>query len=380
MPLPTGKFRGYTFTVNNYLPEDEEKLRSFEDCVYLIYAREVAPKTGTLHLQGYVYFKTQRYCGVLSRILPSGAHIEAAKGNPYQNRDYCKKSNAAIPNSPEDIYEFGECPIGGMPKGDTVRIDKNKKKYEMMQEYTLGQLSSTGFISPNEVACLQKAIEVYAEEKRRANPPVAMQEMHFYWLTGSKSGTGKTSTHKRLFPNAFLKDPSNRWFPSDIDIYNEIVFQEYSLGCGFPVSLLKQLCDYTPAVVEFKGGMRVIRPKIIIVTSNFTIDQCFQNAVDADALHRRFETIPFPNLDVITGGFDWAKTTDKGAYNYVAPTWTRCSIEDCRHALDVAEGRVTASQDVPMTMDASIQEEEEDAIEDPVVHFNIPEFQMGVRE
>lgn len=65
---------------------------------YVIFGREVAPSTGTNHLQGYLqvnHKNTKR----LNDALPCKKHI-MAKGNFQQNYDYCSKEG--------DFYESGE--------------------------------------------------------------------------------------------------------------------------------------------------------------------------------------------------------------------------------------------------------------------------------
>lgn len=92
----------FVFTHNNYTPADETRYREFgnsNDCVYLVYGREIAPTTNTPHLQGYVVFGSrQRIRGVRNRF--PGAHIELARGNPEQCKNYSTKDG--------DFEEFGD--------------------------------------------------------------------------------------------------------------------------------------------------------------------------------------------------------------------------------------------------------------------------------
>lgn len=82
----------YVFTVNNYTNEDE---LAYQACIgtrgitYVIYGREIAPSTGTPHLQGYLqcnHKNTKR----LNDALPCKKHV-MAKGSYQQNYDYCTK-------------------------------------------------------------------------------------------------------------------------------------------------------------------------------------------------------------------------------------------------------------------------------------------------
>ena len=85
--------RGWCFTINNYADETIVALKAIE-CQYLVFGRETAPSTGTQHLQGFVYFDSPKRFSALKKLLPEGAHIEKAKGNCIQNREYCTKDGA----------------------------------------------------------------------------------------------------------------------------------------------------------------------------------------------------------------------------------------------------------------------------------------------
>lgn len=92
----------YVFTHNNYSAATLEhygSIASDESCVYLVYGKEVAPTTGTPHLQGYVQFSVRKRINVVRRLFP-GAHLELARGTPEQCRNYCIKDG--------DFTEFGD--------------------------------------------------------------------------------------------------------------------------------------------------------------------------------------------------------------------------------------------------------------------------------
>jgi len=102
-----GKF--WTVTKNNYTDADIlewSKAIDNDKVAYLCFQKEVAPTTGTPHLQGYIVFtKRLRLPGVKKILGP--VHALRSNGTPSQNRDYCKKSESAIADS---FQEFGEIP------------------------------------------------------------------------------------------------------------------------------------------------------------------------------------------------------------------------------------------------------------------------------
>lgn len=101
------KHRGFVFTINNYTDNDiAAVMQEATECEYLIAGFEVG-KSGTPHIQGYMYYKNQRYLtGVLKNTALIRAHIEVAKGNSKQNYDYCTKDG--------DFWESGELPTQGL--------------------------------------------------------------------------------------------------------------------------------------------------------------------------------------------------------------------------------------------------------------------------
>lgn len=96
--------RRWVFTLNNYTEDDEQQLIRFfaeHNVVYLIFGREVAPTTGTRHLQGFLILPSPRRRAFLVRTLFQ-AHFETARGTSAQAADYCKKEG--------DHVELGTLP------------------------------------------------------------------------------------------------------------------------------------------------------------------------------------------------------------------------------------------------------------------------------
>lgn len=57
---------------------------------YAVFGREICPKTGKKHLQGYVALHKKMYLTGVKKLFPR-AHCEICQGNPEQNRKYCTK-------------------------------------------------------------------------------------------------------------------------------------------------------------------------------------------------------------------------------------------------------------------------------------------------
>lgn len=84
--------KNWVFTLNNYTQEDEQQIQDY-DFNYIIYGHEIAPTTGTPHLQGYFQLKTKKRLEYLKKRLPNKIHLEKAYGSYDSNRQYCSKDN-----------------------------------------------------------------------------------------------------------------------------------------------------------------------------------------------------------------------------------------------------------------------------------------------
>ncbi|XP_022701712.1 uncharacterized protein LOC111267634 isoform X1 [Varroa jacobsoni] len=87
------RFRRAAWTLNNYT---EEELKNIKENVtqfrYIIWGYEIAPNTGTKHLQGYAATEKPSTLDRFKALLSDRAHIEIAKASEEKNREYCIKS------------------------------------------------------------------------------------------------------------------------------------------------------------------------------------------------------------------------------------------------------------------------------------------------
>lgn len=100
----------WTFTLNNYTGDDIKNICSSNSSY--IFGEEVAPTTGTPHLQGYIEFKNKvRPMGVFNN---SNFHWEKARGTRQDNIKYCGKDGKVYTNMLDaeplnvitDLYEW----------------------------------------------------------------------------------------------------------------------------------------------------------------------------------------------------------------------------------------------------------------------------------
>ena len=109
----------YCFTINNYTANEVAQLEALgasNDINYLIYGFEEGEQ-GTPHIQGYVILANRKRPTAVKELVGQRAHIEAARGSPSANRDYCSKDGS--------FQEFGEFPTVTQGKRSDLEDFKN---------------------------------------------------------------------------------------------------------------------------------------------------------------------------------------------------------------------------------------------------------------
>ena len=105
------------------------------------------------------------------------------------------------------------------------------------------------------------------------------------WIFGL-AGCGKTKSVLDQIPNAFPK-PRNQWWDGyqreEVVLVDDVDRFDVKLGGRF-----KHWADAYPFIGEVKGGSIKIRPKQLIVTSQYRIEEIWEDQETREALLRRF--------------------------------------------------------------------------------------------
>lgn len=260
--------RSWCFTTNNYTEEHITLLDDISSTAsYLCYGKEVAPTTQTKHLQGFLYFDNAKTFSKIQKLLPKGSHIEVAKGNALENREYCKKEG--------DFVEFGTIPSQGK------RNDLNLVKDEIVKGGGMKEIIeiATNYQSLKTAELLLK----YKEQKRNWKPQVV-------WLYG-ESGCGKTKTAYDVMPNCYRKTNSTGKWWDGYDADPDVLLDDIKDNSSQMYSLLLELLDRYDCRVETKGGSRQFLARRIYITSIYHPDVLFHNIGDTKELIRRIDEI-----------------------------------------------------------------------------------------
>ncbi|MDY6497995.1 hypothetical protein [Clostridioides difficile] len=267
--------KNWCFTLNNYTPEDEEVLAQ-APVQYMLYGHEVAPTTLTPHLQGFVVLEKTARVSALKKLHPR-CHWEQCKGSAEQNQAYCKKEG-------HDIVERGTPPKTSKDKGD----DERTRWAAAFQAAKEGRVDDV----PDDIR-----LRYYTTIKKIAGDfqvaPAGLEgELVNEWLYGP-AGSGKSTKAQAENPGAYLK-AVNKWWDGYVDQATVIVedMDPFHKSLALEFKLWGQ---HQPFPAETKGSQICIRPKKVVVTSNYSIDEIWDDATTREAMHRRYREIYVPH-------------------------------------------------------------------------------------
>jgi len=279
--MSTERSRGWCWTINNPTSSDADSIHSLQSkgCSYYVYGQETG-ETGTFHFQGFSYFPNKIAFSAIKGYLPR-AHVERQRGTCTQAIIYCTKEGV--------VTEWGVKPdehgrdANRIRWGRLIELAENGRFVDIKREF------------PSEYIRYRNSLRAL-----HVRPSTILNgDLENEWWVGL-SGTGKSTKLWREYPHHFGKD-LNKWWCG----YNDeevVAIEEWSPKYEMLASKLKVWADRYPFNAEIKGGTLLkIRPKKVIVLSNYTIEQCFPNEEDWKPLKRRFKITYFPfqvNQDV----------------------------------------------------------------------------------
>lgn len=267
--------RGWVFTLNNYNPDDE--LWAYDlslCCVYVVVGKEIAD-SGTPHLQGFCYFANKKS---LSQMKDSHAscHWEPQRGSNRQAADYCKKDG--------DYFESGECP---KEKGG----ESEKERWEL----ALGAYAAGDYASVPADILIRYGHGLDFAVKKLTKFDLTQTTTPMEWYYGD-SGTGKSRRARDENPGAYLK-MANKWW----DGYageDTVIIEDFDVAHSVLCHHLKIWLDRYPFPAEVKGAKIDIRPKKIIITSNYHPSDIWTTKGDLEPILRRLKITHFNTLFV----------------------------------------------------------------------------------
>lgn len=274
--------RGWCYTINNYTEDDKLRLNNI-DCRYQINGYEIGEQ-GTHHIQGYIYFQLKKSFNQVKKLLGNNAHIEKQRGNFNQAIDYCKKDGK--------FEERGKIPETPSEKGG----ETNKKRYtDARKAAEEGRLEDI----PDDLYTRHMNSYIRMRDMSIKHDDLDLDDIsmktHFTWLYGP-TGTGKSHRAREMAKELGCDEPYlkqlNKWWDGFRGQKVTIIEEADPKKCEHLASFFKQWADKWKFAADVKhSGYGGIRPEYIIVTSNYSIAECFPSDADHLPLKRRFNEL-----------------------------------------------------------------------------------------
>lgn len=247
------RVRNWVFTWNNY-PEDWEKqLQAVPHIKYYLGGEEVAPNTGTKHIQGWANFSEKMSLKML-KVLES-VHWEAMKGEVGDSEAYCSKSGGVL-------HRWGKMPAGKGSRTDVAEIKELVKSGGNMRDVI-------------EVATSYQSIRMAEMLLKYQRGRDWLPEV--WWLWG-KPGAGKSRKARELLSDSpvYVKNTGDKWWEG-YDGEANVIIDDFR-DSWWPLTYLLGLIDRYEFRVEYKGGSRQFLGKKIVITSVLMPDFIYAEA------------------------------------------------------------------------------------------------------
>lgn len=259
-------FRNFCFTLNNYTEEEITHLGNGKWWKYLTYGKETG-EGGTPHLQGYCELHKRTRFNTIKQYLPR-AHIEPRRGTQSQAILYCHKED-------KQPFEEGEkCEQGQRTDLDGVR-----------QNALEGGMRLVTTIHNYQQICVAQKFLTYNEEPRDWKPEI-------WWIWG-ETGTGKSKFAREICQDldTYVKNTPTKWWDG-YDGQEAVIIDDFRQE-WFEFTYMLALLDRYEFKVEYKGGSRQFKPKLIVVTCCYSPDDCYNTIENIDQLIRRLDHVNY---------------------------------------------------------------------------------------
>jgi len=273
----------FVFTLNNYTQDELVIARTTPPVppIRWIGFEEEVGDSGTPHLQGaIVLLKKLTVKGVKKLPLFKRAHVEVMGGRIEQSEVYCDKE--------AKFESYGDKPMDQKTKGEC-----NVQRYE--DAYAAATVSNFELI-PKDLL-VRHLGAFHAIGRSHQEMPPARDHLTNFWIYGPP-GTGKSQSARDEYGSRlFVKDAATKWWDGYNPLVHDVVLIDDIAGKhAYQMSHLKIWSDHNGFPAEIKNGQICIRPTIIIVTSNHSLDVVFADPkeaadVDIEALKRRFTIV-----------------------------------------------------------------------------------------
>lgn len=282
--------RSMCWTLNNHTPEEIEHIQN-GPFKFGVFQQEIGAN-GTPHLQGYCQMQNPTGFNTWKALISPRAHLEAAKGTPRENYEYCTKGDTRHPGTQPWIK--GDVPQPGSRSDIEGLVAMAKDPTKRTRD--LVDANGEGFL---------KFYKGLAVVRSAFSEPRDFQT-EVLWFYGS-TGTGKSRLAFTLEPNAYWKPGGANWWDGYDPIeHDAVIIDDFRSNIATFSEILRWFDRY-PMQVPFKGGYCNFRPSRIYVTTSKHPAQTWvdRSEESLDQLLRRLKVI----VEFLPGGI---KRFDKG--------------------------------------------------------------------
>lgn len=258
--------RCWCFTINNpkraygldvyYTEELGNNVKNYS---YIVWGYEIG-KNGTPHFQCFIIMKKRTKLSTMRKMIP-GAHFESMYSNSEAAANYCKEDGLWQECG---VFEYitkkgGEC--GGLKKG------RNYKRIICLAK--AGDMDKIEEEDASAYFLHYRTIKLIMAD----NPPQVqdLDRLNNEWIYG-KTGVGKSRTARLENPVFYLKGLNKWWtgYKGEEVVIIDDIGKSHATWIG---DFLKHWLDYGAFRVDIHFSSSYIRPKKIICTSNYSIEE-----------------------------------------------------------------------------------------------------------
>lgn len=247
--------RGWIFIWNNYTHEDILYLQKQPFCKYLVYSKKIN-LLNTPYLQGYVHYNTLKSFGQV--VLDFKDNYIERKSWEEAVINYLKKDDRFV--------KRGSPPLTKIQKGKKIK-DFLNNQFKMIKENKQNEINSK----------IQNQIE---------KNPLDYTSEDNYWYYGPKD-VDKNEKAREDLKNPYLKLCNQHW--NNYQMEENVLIEDFNKRSMFLLHHLKMWSDKYPFYIEIKNKIGKIRPKRIIVTSNYHPKDIWKRREDYESILRRFK-------------------------------------------------------------------------------------------
>ena len=320
----------WLLTLHNYTPGDLAQLASLTkltnhddpDLFHFVWQEELAPTTGTPHVQGFLQFSRTRTIHWVRKWLNLETMPFLRQRNleddPKKKSDYCKDHAKRAPNGKhgekgvvrprirgKETHEPNQTPADGGGEGAVVSRKRGPAKGTRGGNGVLAEVTDR-LLRGDDPSLLRRLYPTLWVQFGRGLDSLAASiqqprtgSTEVVLLLGAR-GAGKSSYVRASFPDAYWVSPPNKpggpiWYPS-YKGEKTIVYDDFD---GYvDVGSMLRICDGHPFIVQSKGSTFQLQAnKVVFTSTQFPSDWWPDINLEQRGFYRRITRGYFFHID-----------------------------------------------------------------------------------